>query len=295
MTGIDILLASYNGEGFIRELLDSVLGQSYSDFSLIIRDDGSKDKTPEIIREYAEKDGRIKIIEDGFGNLGFVKNFEVLLERSEADLVMLCDQDDVWFSDKVEKYVKTFEMTDFTGPLLIHSDSVVCDERMRVIKKRYLHGLAKDMSFSNMFFHFTVQGAGIMINRDLLSITVPFIKGAYLHDRYIHVMAELFGKRVFIPYPTMYYRQHTKNQIGSNIGIIEKILKRRYFDCRDRVFLHEIYELYKDKMDDDRKGLFEAYFKITFDGINRIKRLRTLKKNNIRMHISKKIFLLIKG
>ncbi|EEY35290.1 glycosyltransferase, partial [Pseudoleptotrichia goodfellowii] len=112
MEKIDILLATYNGEKYLEEQLYSILNQSYPNINLLIRDDGSKDKTVDIIKKYAQKDERIKFIEDDLGNLGFLKNFEKLLEHSEENYIMFSDQDDIWNPDKIEKSYKKIRETE---------------------------------------------------------------------------------------------------------------------------------------------------------------------------------------
>ena len=102
---IEILMATYNGEKYIREQIDSIISQTYSNWTLLIRDDVSKDDTVKIIKEYEKKDKRIKLLEDNKGNLGFVKNFEELLKNSSEDFIMFSDQDDYWLEDKIEKYI----------------------------------------------------------------------------------------------------------------------------------------------------------------------------------------------
>ncbi|MHB9334492.1 glycosyltransferase, partial [Fusobacterium polymorphum] len=102
---IEILMATYNGEKYVGEQIDSIIHQTYKNWKLLIRDDNSTDKTLEILKEYEKKDKRIKIIEDKKGNLGFVKNFEELLNNSKEDWVMFSDQDDYWLENKIEKYV----------------------------------------------------------------------------------------------------------------------------------------------------------------------------------------------
>ena len=92
---IDILMATYNGEKYLREQIDSILNQTFKDFNLIICDDCSKDSTWQILEEYQKKDSRIKIIKNE-KNLGYNKNFEKLLSFVKSDYFMLSDQDDFW-------------------------------------------------------------------------------------------------------------------------------------------------------------------------------------------------------
>ena len=92
---IEILMATYNGEKYIEEQIDSIINQTYTNWELLIRDDKSKDNTASIIEEYEKKDSRIKLLRDEKGNLGFVKNFEELLKNSQKDFIMFSDQDDI--------------------------------------------------------------------------------------------------------------------------------------------------------------------------------------------------------
>ena len=98
---VEILLSTYNGEAYLEELLDSLIAQTYQDWSLTIRDDGSTDSTIDIISEYQHKYGEKITLMDGRKNIGTIKSFELLLQQSIAEYVMLCDQDDVWMPDKI--------------------------------------------------------------------------------------------------------------------------------------------------------------------------------------------------
>lgn len=95
---IEILMATYNGEKYIKEQINSIINQTYTNWRLLIRDDGSKDKTVEIIKEYEKKDDRIKLLEDNKGNLGFIKNLLSFLIKMRID----------WKS-KIEKYVEVIK------------------------------------------------------------------------------------------------------------------------------------------------------------------------------------------
>ena len=103
---IDILMATYNGEKYLVEQLDSIINQTYRNWNLLIRDDNSTDKTLEIIQNYHKKDKRIKILKDNKGNLGIVRNFEELLKSSESEFIMFSDQDDIWVENKLDMYLK---------------------------------------------------------------------------------------------------------------------------------------------------------------------------------------------
>jgi rhamnosyltransferase len=105
MEKIDILLATYNGEKYVREQIESILHQTYTNFNLLISDDVSKDSTVSILKEYEQKDSRVKVFVQE-KNLGYIRNFEFLLKQVTSNYYMLSDQDDFWLPEKVEKSYK---------------------------------------------------------------------------------------------------------------------------------------------------------------------------------------------
>lgn len=136
MKKILILISTYNGEKYLKEQLDSIFSQSYKDFEIIARDDGSSDETINILKSY-----NIKIL-DTDKNLGAKLSFSTLLNdavtNTDRGYFMFCDQDDIWKSDKIEKTITTMkelekENTDL--PLLVHTDLEVVDEKLNVLNK----------------------------------------------------------------------------------------------------------------------------------------------------------------
>ncbi len=101
---IDIVLATYNGEDFLRQLLESIIIQDYKKWNLFISDDRSTDTTCEILHEYKKKSGNINASFNN-NNIGVIKNFEILLKKTRSKYIMFCDQDDIWFPDKISKSV----------------------------------------------------------------------------------------------------------------------------------------------------------------------------------------------
>ena len=123
---VDILLATYNGEKYIKEQIESILNQTYKNIQIIISDDCSQDKTREILKEY-EKNDKIKVFYQE-KNLGYVKNFEFLLKQVENNLYMLSDQDDVWKKEKIEKTVEKLKNENLD---LVFGDLEVVDEDLK--------------------------------------------------------------------------------------------------------------------------------------------------------------------
>ena len=220
-------MATYNGEKYLIEQIESIINQSYENWTLLIRDDISEDSTVSIIEEYEKKDSRIRLLRDEKGNLGFVKNFEELLVQSQEDFIMFCDQDDYWLENKLEIYINELNKLlkeEIEEPLLLHSNSFICDDNLEIIKEKFIVSKeALRYKENNYFFSYTVQGSTVLLNRKLIDIGLPFLESVTLHDRYFHLLAEFFGKRVFIDKSLMKYRQHENNKIGARGNILEKI------------------------------------------------------------------------
>ena len=150
-----ILLASYNGEKYIGDQLDSIINQTYKNWELIIRDDGSKDETMIILNKYEKKDERIKILRDDKGNLGFLKNFEELLFNAKEEFVLFSDQDDFWLKNKLEKFVEKIKVLDekvLSKPLLIHCNSLVCNNNLEIRKEEFSDSKIAKKTNSNIYF-----------------------------------------------------------------------------------------------------------------------------------------------
>ena len=295
---IEILMATYNGEKYIREQINSIINQTYTNWNLLIRDDGSKDKTLDIIKKYEKIDNRITVIRDNKSNLGFVKNFEELLKNSRAEFVMFSDQDDYWLENKIEKYIEVVEKLDkkkLEKPLLIHSNSYICDKNLNILKEKFIDSsIARETKSKSIFFYYIVQGATVLINRNLIKKVVPFSNNVKLHDRYFHLISEFLGNRIFINESLMKYRQHGNNEIGvRKNGIIKKILKKRYFDENDRDLILEIKQKNEKKIKKEIKIKINEYLQLTDKKKNRL--LRFYLSKNFKMNFNKRIFILLKG
>lgn len=293
---IEILLATYNGEKYVGEQIDSIINQTYNNWELLIRDDNSKDRTLEILKEYEKKDKRIKVIEDKKGNLGFVKNFEELLNNSKEDWVMFSDQDDYWLENKIEKYVAILNTSSediLKKPMLIHSNSFICDDNLEIIKDEFINSkIANKYNDDDFYFAYFVQGSTVLINRAIIDLALPFSKNVTVHDRYFHLLAEFLGKRIFINESLIKYRQHSNNKIGAKTSIISKIFKKRYFHNEDRELILEIQKKYKDNLETEQIEKIEKYLEVTNDKKNRF--LRFYLSREFKMNIKKRLFMLLK-
>lgn len=234
MNKIAILLSTYNGGKYLKEQLDSLFSQTYKNFEIIVRDDGSSDKTLEALKCYD-----VKLLSSD-GNIGIKKSFETLLlyayENSDADYFMFCDQDDVWDTKKVEKTLakmeemeKQFEDT----PLLVHTDLEVVDEKLNIINSSFMDFQKIDAmknEFHNLLIQNTITGCTVMINRKLAQMCLPIPDGAIMHDWWIGLVASKFGKIGYLDESMIKYRQHKSNTIGAkgfNVNFVLKSISKK--------------------------------------------------------------------
>ncbi|MBE0649553.1 MAG: glycosyltransferase family 2 protein [Bacteroidales bacterium] len=219
---IDILLSTYNGEQFLEELLQSLIDQSYSDWRLLVRDDGSTDNTVEILDAFRKKEQeRVIIFKDDQKNLGPKKSFEALLQSSTADYIMFCDQDDVWMKDKVQQTydkMKTLEQQDPESPVLVFTDLTVVDKNLNVLHPSlWQYTKVKPENINNVYrllVNNPVVGCTVMINKAAKSVALPFPEKAVMHDWWMALNISRKGKAGFVPAPTIFYRLHEKNNLG---------------------------------------------------------------------------------
>ena len=216
---IDILMATYNGEKYLREQIDSILEQSYTDFRLLISDDCSTDKTRNILNEYVEKDNRVVVFLQN-KNLGVVKNFEYLMNKVESEYFMFSDQDDFWYKDKIKKSLKRIEEMDCD---LVYSDLEVVNQNLDIIYSSYwkLKGFYKKIkkynNFESLYLNNFVKGSTMLVKSKWIEKILPLPeKSKYiLHDYWTALIVSRFGKMAYIDEPLVKYRQHIKNRIGS--------------------------------------------------------------------------------
>ncbi|WP_284451862.1 glycosyltransferase family 2 protein [Methylophaga thalassica] len=220
-----ILLAAFNGERFIGEQISSIRSQTYANWKLIIRDDGSTDKTKDIILKHIQSDSRIKLIESDQEQKGCVRNFAVLMayaKKNHAEYICFSDQDDVWRSEKISILIKQMEALEShftkTMPMLVYSDLEVVDEQLRLIYTSYMNqqrlSHPEFETLSRLLVENTVTGCAMLINRALLQIASPIPNTIIIHDWWVALCAAMTGKLYFVDKPLIKYRQHQNNTIG---------------------------------------------------------------------------------
>ena len=222
MAEIDILMAAYNGERFIAEQIESLLAQTFQDFRLIIRDDGSSDNTPAIIENYEQKyPGKIEIINDDVVCKSPTKNFMQLLKHAEADYVMFCDQDDVWLPYKVQitlDYMKRAEREKPDLPVLVFTGLNVVDAELKSLDIFMALGIPQDrLGMTQLLLANCASGCTEMLNRRLYEGIGGYSEYINIHDHWAALYAAGCGEIRNVPMALILYRQHSNNAIGAGI------------------------------------------------------------------------------
>lgn len=242
---IDILLSTYNGEAFLKEQLDSILNQTYKDFKLIIRDDGSSDSTVDIIMDYVRTyPSEIIYINNGDagrnngGNenekwhLGFNLSYNELLKYSTSGYIMFSDQDDVWLPKKIEisiERIKELEKRFPDKPILVHSDLTVVNKDLETINSSFFKHIRinpSKNSLNRLIMQNTVTGCATIINKNLVNLAMPLGEEVFFYDYWFALVARLFGVIDVINEPLILYRQHGSNVIGAGADNMRKLLKK---------------------------------------------------------------------
>lgn len=225
---VAIVLCTFNGSKYIEALMDSIIVQTYENWELWISDDGSKDNTISVVRQYAEfYPEKIHILPE-HAPLGACTNFLKTLtgaQLNEAEYYMFADQDDVWFPDKIEKLVAAMRMEEQSErkktPLLIHSDCRVTDQNLQTIASSFTEYMGYNQSMKSLP-HLLVQnnvvGASVLFNRALRNRIHSVPQSAVMHDHWIALVAAAFGRIGYLPEATYDYRQHAENVIGAREG-----------------------------------------------------------------------------
>lgn len=224
---VDILLATYNGADYIVEQMDSILSQTFSDFRLLVRDDGSTDSTLELIEGFVKNDDRVFVIKDNFKSMGVGENFKRLLQASDSDYILFSDQDDIWLPNKVETLIQ-FAEDNFNSdtPSLVYSYGRIVDEELNRTKHITDNKLSiscmKDMLLSNG----GVQGCAMLLNKALRNKVLVNDFFWNMHDQVITLYAVVFGNIYYYPKELFLYRQHISNVKGYHKRDLEYLVKK---------------------------------------------------------------------
>lgn len=271
---IEIVLATHNGEKYLELLFDSLYHQSLQGWKVFVSDDNSSDDTLNILQSFSRRlENRMQIIMRD-SNLGVVGNFGRSLSMCNARYVMLCDQDDVWLPDKIERTLKVMLETEqrlgSNIPILVHTDLKPVNDCLEPLSDSfwaYQHlDPARSATFRLNLVQNVVTGCTVMINRALLELALPIPEQAIMHDWWLTLVASAFGVVTHIDQPTILYRQHGANQVGAKRWGLELILRRaqNMLELEDSIErkirqAQAFLERYDQKLSDPQRTAVKAF------------------------------------
>lgn len=243
---VNILMSTYNGQQFLAEQIRSIQEQSYADWTLFIRDDGSSDNTKEILKDFERQDSRIHIIDnDESDNLGVIKSFHKLVNHDRADFYFFSDQDDVWLPNKLELSLKEAQNYPADLPLMVYMDLKVVNQDLEIMTESMVKSQSHhaNTELVQELTENTVTGGVAMINHTLAEMWQE-TDDILMHDWYLALLASAFGNLVFIDQPGELYRQHSDNVLGA------RTLSKRF---KKWIRPHILFAVYWDLIKNSQK------------------------------------------
>lgn len=289
---IAILLASYNGEKYIAEQIESLLAQTKTGWELLVHDDGSTDRTPEILRHFeVQYPDRIHVL-DGPPCGGAKDNFLRMIREVRAPYVMFCDQDDVWLPEKVELTLREMKKLEAKHggekPLLVFTDLRVTDERLHPIAARlsdYQKLDPRRIKPQELMIQNVVTGCTVMINRALAEMAVKPKNTAriIMHDWWCALIGAAFGAVSYVDRALVLYRQHGSNARGAkNLHSLRFLTAqiRRRTDIKQSLLATQCQAALLAETFPEADAVFREYGAL--GGKRKGERLRFYTKNGIR-------------
>ncbi len=283
MDKVSIVMATYNGETYLREQIESILSNTYTEWTLEICDDGSKDNTVTIAKEFERQyPDKIKVHQNS-KNLGVVLNFLEGARRAEGNYVMFCDQDDVWLANKIKKtlhYMKNMENKyGKDKPISVFTDAKVVNKDLQELNPSFHISNRLDctkLNLSYMLMENKLIGCTVMFNQEVKRKLALLPARARVHDWWIALISSSFGKIGYLKEATLLYRQHEHNVIG-NQNFTNYINNRvRSLKKQKQVLgltieqAREFYELYKEELPENERVILSEFASLNqYNGIKR--------------------------
>ena len=225
---VEVLLATFNGERFLGEQLDSIFAQDYGNIRVVARDDGSSDRTADILDQYARRfPGRLRVMPAGPPTGSPKRNFLLLMKACTASYICFADQDDVWLPDKVSRSKQRMDELDSRWgpnvPLLVYTDLRLVDDKLQTLHESFWAYMGIDPhridSHALLMVQGVVTGCTAMLNRRLLELSLRMSEDAYMHDGWISWLAAFMGRSGILEDQTVLYRQHDRNAVGTGTAL----------------------------------------------------------------------------
>lgn len=209
---ISVAMATYNGEKYLREQLDSLYAQTRVPDEVVVCDDNSTDSTVQILEEFKNKKGLKYFVNEK--SLGVSRNFERAIHACTGDYIAICDQDDVWMPHKIKTLVTKLREIEDESPACVSSKSTAVDQSLNPIT--YKNNIYKDSAGikETILESHNAQGCTMMMNRKLAEKMKPFPAKKLVYDAYISLLAASIGEKYNIGEALMYYRYHQNNVVA---------------------------------------------------------------------------------
>ena len=214
---VSILISTYNGSKYIDDLMNSLFNQTYENFKILIRDDGSVDDTKRIIEKYKDLFPEKVVLVDweNSHNIGFAASFYRLCTHADADLYFFCDQDDIWEQKKIETMLIQYkqEKNNKSIPILLHSDLSYISNNNNYYNSFFDLTRYQSKITDKVLFRGFLPGCTMAFNQELKDIYVK-VGTLLTHDFSVYLIAKLYGKIITIDDKLIQYRLHENNTIG---------------------------------------------------------------------------------
>ncbi|MFJ5481833.1 glycosyltransferase [Pectobacterium actinidiae] len=288
---VNIIMATYNSNGYVKDQIISILSQTYCDFKLLIRDDGSTDNTVEDIMSMAAIDERIILIEDNIESKGVGENFKNILRFSEADYIFLADQDDVWHENKLEELL-CFAKENFIAhvPCIAYAPGRVVDANLVYTEKLTDYSLKIERLEDMFLMNGGVQGCAMLINKEMRNIVLRQNFKWHMHDQVLSLYAICFGKIFYLNKELFLYRQHSHNVVGYNSNSVFSKIKK-YFSANTSLInstsldlFHVFYKSEKNNLAVQDESKIINFLRAV--DCNKFKFLCYVLNENVRLHKS---------
>ncbi|MDR1700915.1 MAG: glycosyltransferase family 2 protein [Lachnoclostridium sp.] len=304
MSNVHIVLATYNAEKYLREQLNSILKSTYQSISIEICDDASTDKTIQIAEEYMSKyPGKIFLHENKV-NKGCQLNFLEGIKRSKSPYIMLCDQDDVWFEDKIENTLlamRNIENQKRGKPVLVFSDALVYDEKYKTSSGRFHkkgHYNIEKCDLNHLLMENKVIGCTVMVSQNILPYLNSLPKEIRVHDWWLALICSVFGVIEYVDKETLLYRQHCDNIIGSMSFVnyvkhrIAKLKEQKTALLLTYKQAEAFYFLFEKQMSEYQKNIVKQFIGIPTMGFFK-KRTNCLRNGYLKSGLIRNIALML--
>lgn len=277
---VAICMATYNGELYIEDQVDSIINQSYDNIILFVRDDGSKDETPVLLKKlHNEHPNKIIIIDDpelkgGCSKSNFASIVSWVSHNYSFNYYMFSDQDDIWLETKVEETLKCMKENEKEEAILVHTDLKVVDADLNLLGESFFdyRALNPDIAdLNHLLVQNNITGCTMMWNRKLNTVLNLMLENIAMHDWWMALVACCFGKIVCLNKPTILYRQHSNNVIGATkvntpLFVLQRLFNTNHVKKTLQLSKNQaqaFLEYYHNSLTSEQLDIIENFLKIS--------------------------------